>query len=375
MKYLIGIFIVLQMGLGWSQDSSRPSGVEPLRVGVVGLVHDHVGWILDREKTGDIEIVGIVEPDKELAQRRLKRYGYSMDLVYDTLEEMVEATKPEAVNAFNSTFDHLKTVQYCAPRGIHVMVEKPLAVSWEHGKEMAALAKKHNIHLLTNYETTWYGSNHKAYSLIKSKNAIGDTRKIVFHTGHMGPVEIGCTQEFLAWLTDPILNGAGALTDFGCYGANLTTWLMDGTPPESVTCITKQIKPALYPKVDDDATIILNYPETEVIIQASWNWPHHIKDMEVYGTTGFIKCKNGTHMEIMTNQKKGMSEISAEPLSKGYDDPFALFQKVVKEDYKIHPNDPTALENNILVVQILEAAKESAKTGRTILWKEMYPSP
>lgn len=186
----------------------------PLRVGVVGLVHGHVHWILDNTKKSNIEIVGIAEPNRELAERLTRRYGLSMDLVFDSLDEMVKATRPEAVNAFNSTYGHLETVRYCAPQGIHVMVEKPLAVSWAHAREMAALAKKHDIHLLTNYETSWYGSNKKAYELIHGERAIGPMRKIVFHTGHMGPEEIGCSKEFLEWLTDPVLNGGGALTRF-----------------------------------------------------------------------------------------------------------------------------------------------------------------
>ena len=55
-------------------------------------------------------------------------------MVYDDLQTMVEKTKPEGVVAFNSIYDHLKTVEVCAPRGIHVMVEKPLAVSGEHAE-------------------------------------------------------------------------------------------------------------------------------------------------------------------------------------------------------------------------------------------------
>jgi predicted dehydrogenase len=65
--------------------------------------------------------------------------------------------------------------------------------------------------------------------------------------------------EFLQWLTDPVLNGGGALTDFGCYGADLATWFMNGETPLTVTAVTQQIKPDLYPKVDDEATIILAY--------------------------------------------------------------------------------------------------------------------
>ena len=344
----------------------------PLKVGVIGLSHDHVNWILGREDRGDIEIVGIVEPNRTLAERHSKRHGFSMDLVYDTIEEMVEATQPEAVTAFNSIYDHLSVVQYCAPRGIHVMVEKPMAVSAAHAREMVELAKKHDIHLLTNYETTWYGSNHETYKRVHEQQQIGDIRKIVFHTGHQGPMEIGCSKEFLAWLTDPIQNGAGALTDFGCYGANIATWLMKGEMPQTVSCITQQIKPDIYPKVDDEATIILTYPETQVIIQASWNWPYGRKDMIVYGKSGYVLCKNGTNMEIMEDDKKGAYDFKAENLKTGYDDPFALLQKVVKEGHELPAYDLSSLENNEIVVKILAAAKHAAETGETVVWQEYY---
>ncbi|WP_430966360.1 Gfo/Idh/MocA family protein [Spongiimicrobium sp. 2-473A-2-J] len=351
-------------------EHTEPS-VTPLRVGVVGLVHTHVHWILGRDKIGDIEIVGIVEPNRDLAQEYSTRHGYSMDIVFDTLEEMVSAAKPEAVTAFNTIYDHLEVVQFCAPRGIHVMVEKPLAVSLEHAKKMSSLAKKHQIQLLTNYETSWYGSNYEAKDRLM-KGSIGDLRRIIFHTGHPGPIEIGCNPEFLEWLTDPKLNGGGALTDFGCYGANLATWLMKGVHPEKVYCTTQQLKPERYPKVEDDATIILTYPKVQVIIQASWNWSHNRKDMEIYGTTGYIICKDGSHMEILEKESDGPFDVVAPPLSKGIDDPFALLQKVVKENYQLNAYDVSSLENNMVVMQILEAAKHSARTAKTVEWEKFF---
>jgi predicted dehydrogenase len=126
--------------------------------------------------------------------------------------------------------------------------------------------------VLVNYETTWYPSNHAAYALAREK-ALGEIRKVVVHDGHRGPKEIGVQPEFLAWLTDPEQNGAGALFDFGCYGANLMTWLMDDARPTSVTAVTRRFKPEIYPRVDDEATIVLEYPGAQAIIQASWNWP------------------------------------------------------------------------------------------------------
>jgi len=345
---------------------------EPLRVAIIGLTHDHVHWILGREKIGDLEIVGIVEPNNELAKRYSKRYGYTMDMVFNTMDKMMEAVQPEAVMAFNNIYGHLEVVEYFAPKGIHIMVEKPLAINLGHAEKMIALAAKHNVQLMTNYETSWYGSNYKAFDLVHREEKIGDIRKIVFNTGHPGPKEIGCSNEFLEWLTDPKLNGAGALTDFGCYGANLATWLMKGELPQTVSCITQQIKPELYPNVEDDATIILTYPKTQVVIQASWNWSHNRKDMAVYGTHGYVLCKNGEDMEFLENEKAGPKLLKAEPLNKGVHDPFAYFTKVIKEGLPMDSFGLSSLDNNLVVMQILEAAKHSSKTGETVVWDEFF---
>jgi predicted dehydrogenase len=344
----------------------------PLRVGIDGLVHTHVHGILGREKKNDIVIVGIAEPNRALAEAYSKQYGFRMDIVFSTLEEMVAKTKPQAVLAFNSIYDHLKTVEYCAPRGIHVMVEKPLAVSFAHAQKMLSLAEKNHIQLLTNYETTWYGSNALAYEMINNKKEIGDIRKIVFHTGHQGPIEIGCNPEFLEWLTDPVLNGGGAITDFGCYGANITTWMMKGETPLTVTAVTQQIKPNLYPKVDDEATILLTYPKSQVIIQASWNWPFSRKDMEVYGKDGYVFCLDREKMKTLLPGEKEPKPIIAEALPEGRRDPFEYFSGVINGAITMQNYDLSSASNNRIVVQILEAAKASAKTGKTIVWKEFF---
>jgi predicted dehydrogenase len=369
-KILLGSLLLMCGMEGRTQQDSSKN--RPLRIGIVGLVHTHVHWILGREKKGDIEIVGIAEPNRELAIAYAKQHGYSMAIVYSSMEEMIAKTNPEAVLAYNPIFDHLKVVEYCAPLGIHVMVEKPLAVSMEHTEKMIGLAGKYNIHLLTNYETTWYGSNEKAYELVKQEKITGDIRKIVFHTGHQGPIEIGCNPEFLEWLTDPVLNGGGALTDFGCYGANIATWLMDGETPEKLTAITQQIKPKLYPKVEDEATIVLSYKKAQVIIQASWNWPYSRKDMELYGVKGFVFCKDGTNMLLKEDANKEAKVLTASALAADRNDPFIYFRNVIRGNIVMKPYDLSAPKNNELVMKILMAAKHSAKTGETVVWSEYY---
>lgn len=344
---------------------------KPIRIGIVGLVHSHVHGILNkafRQKQTDVEIVGIAEPNRELAERFAKQYGYSMSLVYPTIAEMLDKTNPEAVTDFGRIVDHKKTVEACAPRGIHVMVEKPLATSFADAQQMGSLAKKHSVQLLTNYETTWYGSNHKAFALANSEKAIGDLRKIVVHDGHQGPKEINVNKEFLDWLTDPATNGAGALFDFGCYGANLSTWLLRNQRPLSVMAVTQQIKPDIYPKVDDEATIILTYPKTQTIIQASWNWPFSRKDMEVYGQTGYVFTVDGTRMRLRQKDDKAERSLEATSTDAPAADPFAYFASLLRGETK--PDELTSLENNLIVMEILDAARQSAKTGKAVSLKQ-----
>ncbi len=364
---LLGLLFILP-----AKAQSNTAQNKPLRVGIAGLTHTHVHWLLGREKRGDIEIIGIAEADSALARRFSLQHGYNLSIVYPSLKEMLVKTKPDAVLAFNDIYGHLDVVQQCAPLGIHVMVEKPMAVSLEHANKMLALAKQHNIHLLTNYETTWYGSNEKAFAIANVDKTIGDLRKIVFYTGHPGPQEIGCNQEFLNWLTDPVLNGGGAITDFGCYGANISTWLMNGEAPETVTAITQQIKPLVYPKVDDEATIVLTYKKAQVIIQASWNWPYNRKEMEVYGASGYIFCRDGKNMIIKKSSDEAAKTSVADNLPAERNDPFIYLKNVIEGKIKAAPFDLSAEANNEMVVKILEAAKYSAQTGKVVVWKEFY---
>lgn len=341
---------------------------EPLKVGIVGLTHTHVHWILGREGRGDIQIVGIVESNRDLAERYSKQHGYPMSIVFNSIEEMIGKTHPEAVTAFGTIYEHLKVVEICAPLGIHVMVEKPLAVSLEHAKKMEALANKYDIHLLTNYETTWYPSNHKAYDLVKS-GVVGDLRKVIIRDGHKGPKKIGVNSEFLEWLIDPVQNGGGAIMDFGCYGVNIMTWLQNGQKPNTVTAVTQQQQRENNPQVDDDATIILTYDSSNAIIQASWDWPIGRKDMEIYGLNGAIYADNRNSLRVRIAEgydgyKEESYTLEERPVP--LDDPFALFAAVIKNEIILNPFDLTSLENNMIVMEILEAARKSAKTKRMI---------
>ncbi len=287
-----------------------------------------------------------------------------MDIVHDTIDEMLAAAEPDAVTCFNPIDEHILAVRACAPRGIHVMVEKPLAASLRQAREMEALAKEHGIYLVTNYETTWYSSNHRGYEMIHEESAIGQIRKIVVRDGHQGPKEIGVNPEFFEWLTDPVKNGGGAVIDFGCYGANLITWLMKGEKPLAITAILQTNKPEIYPRVDDEATILLQYSGAQGIIHGSWNWPFNRKDMEVYGQTGYVFADNRSDMRIRLEGEESASSVSLDERPAPMNDPFAWFAAVINGKIQMESFDLSSLENNMVVMEILDAAKRSAAEGK-----------
>ncbi|TDX00348.1 Gfo/Idh/MocA family protein [Dinghuibacter silviterrae] len=331
-----------------------------LRVGVAGLNHDHVYGLMEQYKKGKVIIVGIAEPDTALAGKWKRRYGLADNLFYPSVATMLANVKPDAVLAYNPIEEHLSVVEACAPQGVSVMVEKPLAVSVAQADKIESLVKQYHIHVLVNYETTWYPTNQQVYTLAKN-GEVGQVRKMVAHDGHQGPKEIGCSQDFLKWLTDPVKNGGGAVVDFGCYGANLMTWMMGNQKPLAVTAVLKHYKPDVYPKVDDDATIMVEWPGAVGLIEGSWNWPFSIKDWEVFGDKGYLHAMNNHELQ----ERKGDGGYKDQDVPAYTVDNLTYLADVLSG--KINPdNDLSGLPNNLIVVRILEAAKRSAKEGKRI---------
>ena len=348
--------LAVLLGIAFLSISLRAS--EPFRIAVAGVTHDHLGGVVSQLKQGDIQVVGVWESDARYLHANALSGVLPEGLFFADLGEMLDATHPEAVVTYGSIKEHLAVVEACAPRGIHVMVEKPLAANLRDAKKMAALARKHGILLLTNYETTWYASNRYVKQTVGS-GMLGPLYRIEVYDGHQGPIEIGCSKKFTDWLTDPVLDGGGAVMDFGCYGANLATWLLDGRKPTRVYAVLQHNKPEVYPKVDDDATIVLDYPGTTVQVNASWCWPYNRKDMYVYGKDGFLYQADPKRVAGKPDQPAQETPALEAP----YDNPFHYLAAAVRGEITVSPTDLSSLENNLIVVEILSAAVRSARKG------------
>lgn len=338
---------------------------EPLKVAIVGLEHGHVeGFLRSLPRHNDVQLVGIADEHSDLLAKYGKEFNLPETLFFKSMANMIEVRRPEAVLVYTPISEHRHAIEIAAQYGVSVMVEKPLTISLEDALAIRRTANHYKIQVLVNYETTWYASNRAAYEALQN-GSLGPARRIVVHDGHQGPQEIGVPPEFLSWLTDPAQNGAGALYDFGCYGVDLATWLMHGETPKTVTAVVNHDKPEIYPRVDDDSTIVLQYRQAQAVIQGSWNWPFSRKDMEVYGAKGYVITVGPDKLRMRTGNENDEKLSSAAALTPPENDSLNYLAAVLQ--IRVRPrSDLSSLDTNMIVMQILDAARESARTGRTV---------
>jgi predicted dehydrogenase len=325
-----------------------------LRIGVVGLVHGHVEGLLWQDaQRDDITIVGIVEPDDAVFARLAEKYKLTPDLRCKDIPELVAKHKPEAVSVMTDIASHAEVARQCAPLGVHMLFEKPLAFTAADARAIAEVCAANGVLALTNYETSWYTSVRECKLRLEA-GTDGAPRKLIFRHGHRGPREIGCSPEFVSWLTDPARNGGGALIDFGCYGAILSTWLMNGERPINVTASATTLKPDVYPHVDDDATINITYKHTTATVQASWAWTHDNKEMDVYCEKGSLHAGRGGDITLRSPDKAKVT-IKPQPLPAHLKDEWTYLTLAVRGKCPIDPL--SGIEYNIIAVEILDAAR------------------
>ncbi len=350
--------------------AAAQEGVKPIRVAIVGLVHGHVkGFLPALAKTDQAQLVGIVEPNTALAAQYARDYHLQQNLFYTDLDTMLKAQHPDAVLVYTTILDHRRVIEAAAKYGVSSMVEKPLSTTMEDALAIRRAAREHHVHVLVNYETTWYPSNAAVLAAVR-QGELGTVRKVVVHDGHQGPKEIGVGPEWLPWLTDPKQDGAGALFDFGCYGADLMTVLRNGEAPTSVTAVMQTDKPGIYPHVDDDATVILRYPGAQAVLMPSWDWTFARKDMEVYGTKASMVTAAANDVLVRRDEHTPATQETAPPLPADESSSLGYLAAVLRGQVKDH-GDLSALDTNLIVMQILTAARESAQTGRTVDLKRL----
>ena len=348
--------------------AALPALAQPYKIAVIGLIHAHEGSYVPRMVHSDqVKLVGIAESIPELVNLAKERQGAKDVPFFDDYRKMLDETKPDLVWAFVENNRHLEILKECAPRHIHVIYEKPLASTYKDALAMAELARKDNVKVMCNYQMAWWPANQLARAEVE-KGVIGRTWRLRGIVGHGGPGSTGTGKYFFDWLTDPVKNGAGALVDFGCYNALWSLWYMGR--PESVYAEAIHLRPETFPKVEDSATLVLKYKNGINVFEGSWDLPRSFQDLEIFGSSTGPDGTLTRGSIYMTQQKvelrmgRDTKELPLAPLPPEKADPIAFMVDAIKNNKPIE--GITSLDINIGVVQIIEAAKESIRSGRAV---------
>lgn len=324
------------------------------------MVHSHVWGQFDKMVKGQpAELVGVAETEPLLIDEAVKR-GLSRELVFADYRKLIDEKKPLVVWAFVENNRHLEIVEYCAPRKVHVIFEKPLASTLKDARKIRDLARKHDIKVMTNYQMAWWPTMHALKTKLDS-GELGTVWRLHGIVGHGGPGgATGLNRFFFEWLTDPEENGAGALMDFGCYNA---LWsLMYLGQPKSVFAHTIQLRPGEFPKVEDSASILLTYPKAVALLEGSWDLPRSFQQVELFGLKGSLMANR---QQATFQLGRGKEVVLPDPgLPAHRLEPIAYMLECIRTGKD--PDGMVSMDFNVGVNEIVEAAKLSVKTGKVV---------
>ena len=248
------------------------------RIGILGLHHDHIWPNLEELAAQEnAEIVAAADPNKSLLAKVSGLYGCAIHENYAT---MLDEAAPDAVYVYGNNKIGAKLASEAARRGLHVMIEKPMAADLAGANDMLRAANEGGIRMMINWPFSWWPHLQKAIAMA-GEGLLGRLWQVKYRAAHQGPKEMGCSECFCEWLYDRELNGAGALMDYCCYGAILARVLLGR--PASVTGI-KGVLAKRNLNVEDNAILVLSYPKALATSEASWT---QIGKLTAYTTSIF----------------------------------------------------------------------------------------
>jgi predicted dehydrogenase len=363
-RFLSAILVCAAAAISGPAHAVPKAAETKTKLAIIGLDHDHV-WGLLRDLAGEsnAELVAIVDDHQPLVDQAKTKVPPTVKF-YSDYVKMLDEMKPDGVIVTTENDRHLEILRECAKRHIHYSTEKPMSTTAADAREMERLANEAGIKVMVNYWNAWVASTHELYHRVHD-NQLGPVQRIIVQYGHQGPKEIGVSKYFADWLYDPVKNGGGAIMDFGCYGAEWAVWLKGR--PSRVSAVTQKLKVDQHNAVDDDATIVLDYPDGTVIIEASWDWPYNMGQVQVFGPKGSLLA---TARDLFRRSPSdSVAKVGLEGERVALDtpihetsNPISYFVDCIRNNKPIE--DPLSMKLNVQVMEILDAARESARTGK-----------
>lgn len=343
------LLIVLTMAMA--------AGAEETRVAHIGLELDGSwSWIEEVKAQPSVLFAGIAEANEELRARARK--GSPGVAVYADWRAMLDEAKPQAVTVTVPNRRHLEIVRECAKRKISVWFQKPLAASGGEARKMERVAREAGITLMASYHTLWSGPMR---AFMKKLPEAGTVRYL--EVRHSFPASKVLSPFYERQFLDPAQHGGGALMDQGTYGLAYAAMILGR--PMRVFATGRTLRPRPGLRMEDDATVVLDYPGATAVIRAGW-WAEPDGAGEgftrVAGARGELVRDMG---KVTFTRARGTAEsVEVEALPAHQRGGIAQFLASVRSGKAVEA--PHSATMNVLVNEIVDAAYESMRTGRAV---------
>lgn len=339
--------------------------MKTVRVGIIGLgmgSHHVVGY----QSHPAAAVVAIAD----INQGRLAEIGdkYHVANRYTTAEEMLKKEKLDVVSVATPNKFHASLTIAALEAGCHVLCEKPMAMNASEARQMLAVARRTGKRIMINFSQRF----HETSRILKRQVQAGSIGEVyfartIYHRRCGLPVLGG-------WFSNKSLSGGGPLIDIGVHRLDLALWLMGCPKPVWVAGNTynhiisaRAHAQGMKSDIEDMAVGMIKF-ENGAILEVEASWAAHIKERDwietrLWGTKGGLverKAESGEYeAELYLEREGDQFDMKFHPDARNaHKSMYHFIDCIVNDRAHIATG-----EEGVLVMQILDAIYESAKTG------------
>ncbi|MET3805992.1 glucose-fructose oxidoreductase [Nakamurella sp. UYEF19] len=347
------------------------------RVAVIGFAHMHAGDQI-KQIMGQpaAQLVGVWDTETARRDAVSDDLNVPTDVRYEDLNHLIDQADPQIAIVCSTTGEHTELVELLAPRGIHVILEKPFALTLEDADRMINAADSNDTLLAVNWPLAWYPAHFTTQRLI-AEGMIGDVIEVHYYDGNRGPLEhehgkkdlgkASLEKKSASWWYSPEFGG-GSLLDYLGYGSTLASWFRDGEMPDRITA---QTWGPVGLRVDEQSVVTASYPSGLSTFQTKWGtfsdpWtiqPAPACGFVVVGTEGTITSRDfapAVHVQTTAHP-----EPVAVPVDEARPDQTGALAHVLHcLDTGSQPSGPSSKEVSRKGQQIVDTAVLAVSSGR-----------
>lgn len=237
-----------------------------LSFAIIGYDHAHLPkYAPTIAQHPQARLAAVVAPgaNRALAQQDAKRFGARY---LETLDALWEGEKIDAVYLGTPPNQHLAVTRAVAPRGIHILCDKPLAITLEDADEILSLADRHGVKLMVPFNPRFQAPVMKLKGMIDA-GELGELRAI--HAIKYGKLPRGIPGLDTAWFFDRAQAGFGGFGDIGIHAIDALRWLAGAEVRQVYARIDRMLHRDIA--VDDIGTALIEFDNGVIAsLQSGW---------------------------------------------------------------------------------------------------------